>query len=136
MLKNRLTLFITNETTIEVTKNNYVELNLKLQDIGKYYYKFPQRFIDGRTYPKKIVVDNIGMYCESHDIQYGTSAYADFVTESEQLLNCIGFVCIDYKTIEFDYYASKGYSLVWLKDVHGNVMHAPDRFIITGWLLF
>lgn len=137
MLKNRLQLFITNETSTLVTNDNYFALNVRKQDIGKFYYKFPQRFIDGRVFPKKIIVDNIGMYCEDHTIQYGAAAYADFVTESEQLLNCIGFVCIDYKTIEFDYLANKSYSLVWLKDVHGELIsHVPDRFIITGWLLF
>ena len=137
MTKIRLPLFITNETTTLVTSENYVGLNLKKEDIGKYYYKFPQRFIDGRVFPKKIVVDHIGMYCKNHSIQFGSSAYADFVTESEQLPNCIGFVSLNFKTVEYKYLQTKGYSLVWLKKVHeDNDFHHCDRFVINGWLYF
>ena len=137
MLKNKIPLFITNETTTLVTEENYVELNLKRIDIGKYYYKFPQRFSDGRQYPKKIVIDHIGMYCKDHSIQFGSSVYADFVTESEQLPNCVGFVSLNFKTIEFNYISNKMASLIWLKKVHeDNELHHCDRFVINGWLYF
>lgn len=137
MLKHKIPLFITNETTNLVTEENYVILGVKKQDIGKYYYKFPQRFTDGRVYPKKIVIDHIGMYCKDHSIQFGSSAYAEFVSESEQLLNCIGFVSLNFKTIEFKYNSAKTYSLIWLKKVHeDDQLHHCDRFIINGWLYF
>lgn len=137
MLKNRLPLFITNETTTLVTEENYISLNLRRSDVGKYYYKFPQRFSDGRVYPKKIVIDHIAMYCKDHSIQFGSSVYADFVTESEQLPNCVGFVSVNFKTVEFNYNSNKMSSLVWLKRVHeDDELHHCDRFVINGWLCF
>lgn len=156
MLKNRLPLFITNETTTLLTKDNFRELGYRESDIGKYLYEFPRRFIEGRVYPKKIEIDHIGMYCHSHSIQFGSSAYADFNTESEQLPYCLGFVSVNFKTIQYKYTSNRHKSLIWFKSTHEvelpendpdlsqliqsshnpDKFHHPDRFVISGSLYF
>lgn len=137
MLKHRLPLFITNETTTLITEDNYISLNRKKQDIGKYHYIFPRRFVEGRVYPKKIQIDHLGMYCKDHSIQYGSSVYADFNSESEQLPYCLGFVTLDFKTTEYEITSNKGEALIWMKKVHeDDQLHHCDRFVINGWMYF
>ena len=154
-------MLITNENCILVTEENHAGYSCHCGDIGKFLFKYPHQFHEGKTFPKEIVVDNISMFDHEGKELLGYSVHAGFNTETDGLDQCIGFITYLHKSTTWKLMRNNKYALIWFKDLFGNpikfrtkkeleeeglLMAEEDetndekvispRFVINGYLYF
>ena len=147
VLNNSLPLLITNENCIHITEENHDGYSCNHDDVGKFFYKLPHQFAEGKTFPKNIVLDNISMFDEDGKELLGYSVHCGFNTESVDLDQCIGFITYLHKSTTWKMMRNNKYTLVWFKDRMGNPVEfkysdekqtraISPRFVLNGYFKF
>lgn len=133
-LKSTLPLVITNESCVLITEENHSSYTT-CTNVGKYFYRYPFVFTEGKTYPKIIAIHNIAIFDENGTEQMGCSVHAGFNTETAELDQCIGFITYIHKTTRWLITKSSASTMIWFKNIKGE-MFQPYRFIIVGRYIY
>ena len=137
MLNNRLPLIISNENCVLVTEENHDGYTCNHDDWGKFVFKYPHQFSEGKTFPKEIVLDNIAMFDKSGKEMLGCSVHAGFNTETIGMDQCVGFVTYIHKTTTWKMVRNNKFALLWFKDINGKRINfkgddSDPRFVLIG----